>query len=125
MNPKMNALSHYKTKKVSQSCWVSLLLCPVLAHAGPQGAQVVSGQAVVIQSSQGGQSVTTVTQTSNKATLNWQQFNVGPTEIVKFVQPGASSVAINRISDPICVSMTPPRKRQMHPPPRHKAIPTV
>ena len=100
MNPKMNALSHYKTKKVSQSCWVSLLLCPVLAHAGPQGAQVVSGQAVVIQSSQGGQSVTTVTQTSNKATLNWQQFNVGPTEIVKFVQPGASSVAINRISDP-------------------------
>ncbi len=53
----MNALSHYKTKKVSQSCWVSLLLCPVLAHAGPQGAQVVSGQAVVIQSSQGGQSV--------------------------------------------------------------------
>ncbi len=121
----MNALSHYKTKKVSQSCWVSLLLCPVLAHAGPQGAQVVSGQAVVIQSSQGGQSVTTVTQTSNKATLNWQQFNVGPTEIVKFVQPGASSVAINRISDPICVSMTPPRKRQMHPPPRHKAIPTA
>jgi len=96
----MNALSHYKTKKVSQNCWVSLLLCPVMAQAAPQGAQVVSGQAVVKQSSQGGQSVTTVTQTSNKATLNWQQFNVGPTEIVKFVQPGVSSVAINRISDP-------------------------
>ena len=96
----MNALSHHKTKKVSQNCWVSLLLCPVMAHAAPQGAQVVSGQAVVKQSSQGGQSLTTVTQTSNKATLNWQQFNVGPTEIVKFVQPGASSVAINRISDP-------------------------
>ena len=60
----------------------------------------VSGQAVIKQSSQGGQSVTTITQTSNKATLNWQQFNVGPAEIVKFVQPGASSVAINRISDP-------------------------
>ena len=71
-----------------------------MAQAAPQGAQVVSGQAVVKQSSQGGQSVTTVTQTSNKATLNWQQFNVGPTEIVKFVQPGVSSVAINRISDP-------------------------
>ena len=96
----MNALSHYKTKKVSQNCWVSLLLCPVMAHAAPQGAQVVSGQAVIKQSSQGGQSVTTVTQSSNKATLNWQQFNVGPTEIVKFVQPGTSSVAINRISDP-------------------------
>ena len=96
----MNALSHYKTKKVSQNCWVSLLLCPVMAQAAPQGAQVVSGQAVVKQSSQGGQSVTTVTQTSNKATLNWQQFNVGPAEIVKFVQPGVSSVSINRISDP-------------------------
>ena len=96
----MNALSHYKTMKVSQNCWVSLLLCPVMAQAAPQGAQVVSGQAVIKQSSQGGQSVTTVTQTSNKATLNWQQFNVGPAEIVKFVQPGVSSVSINRISDP-------------------------
>ena len=96
----MNALSDYKTKKVNQNCWMSLLLCPVLAQAAPQGAQVVSGQAVVKQSSQAGQSVTIVTQTSNKATLNWQQFNVGPTEVVKFAQPGAASVAINRISDP-------------------------
>jgi filamentous hemagglutinin family protein len=64
------------------------------------GGKVVSGQAVIQQTTQAGQSVTTITQSSPKATLNWQSFNVGSGEAVRFVQPSASAVSINRISDP-------------------------
>lgn len=39
----------------------------------------------------------TVHQSSDKAVLNWQSFNVGAGNHVDFQQPGASSVAVNRI----------------------------
>ena len=38
-------------------------------------------------------------QTTDKAILNWQKFNVGKDNTVKFVQPGTSSIALNRIND--------------------------
>ena len=96
----MTALSCLKTDKTGGKHCLWLLLCPVWLQAAPQGAQVVSGEAVVKQSTQAGQSQTTITQSSNKATLNWQQFNVAPGESVKYVQPSSSSVTVNRISDP-------------------------
>jgi filamentous hemagglutinin family protein len=68
--------------------------------AAPQGGQVLSGEAGISQASVGGQPVTTITQSSNKATLSWQSFNIANGETVRFVQPSASSVAVNRISDP-------------------------
>jgi filamentous hemagglutinin len=39
----------------------------------------------------------TVTQGSSSALLNWQSFNIGSGATVQFVQPGSSSVALNRI----------------------------
>ncbi len=39
----------------------------------------------------------TVTQTSDNATFNWQNFNISADGTVNFVQPGVSSVAMNRI----------------------------
>lgn len=38
-----------------------------------------------------------INQTSNKAVLNWQKFNIGKDHHVNFSQPGASAVALNRI----------------------------
>jgi len=38
-----------------------------------------------------------VDQQSDKAILNWQKFNVGKENTVQFNQPGASSIALNRI----------------------------
>jgi len=66
--------------------------------AAPAGGAVVAGSAVVAVS--GGNTV--VTQSSQHAALNWQQFNIAPGESVRFVQPNASSVALNRVigSDP-------------------------
>ena len=88
-----------KRSRVSLAVWIQLAW-PLHSHAEPMGGKVVSGQAVIQQSTQAGQSVTTITQSSPKATLNWQSFNVGSGEAVRFVQPSASALSINRISDP-------------------------
>ena len=88
-----------KRSRVSLAVWIQLAW-PLHSHAEPMGGKVVSGQAVIQQATQAGQSVTTITQTSPKATLNWQSFNVGSGEAVRFVQPSASALSINRISDP-------------------------
>ena len=39
----------------------------------------------------------TINQLTDKAILDWKNFNVGKENTVRFVQPGASSVALNRI----------------------------
>lgn len=66
-----------------------------LAHAGaaPSGGQVVSGSAQISHSG----TTTTIKQNSNLLSLNWQNFDIGADQTVNFLQPGASSIAVNRI----------------------------
>lgn len=67
----------------------------VAASANPQGAQVVGGSATV----QGqGTAAVTVTQSTDKAIINWKTFNIGNGETTRFIQPSASSVALNRVT---------------------------
>lgn len=65
------------------------------AHANPLGAQVVGGSASV--QGQGTASVT-VTQSTDKAIINWNTFNIGAGEKTQFIQPSSSSVALNRVT---------------------------
>jgi filamentous hemagglutinin family protein len=65
------------------------------AGAAPQGGQVVSGSGSI--SANG--ATTTITQASDKLSINWQSFNVAKAETVNFVQPSASALAVNRILD--------------------------
>ena len=44
-------------------------------------------------------STMTVHQNTSNVTLNWQSFNISADGAVKFVQPGASAVALNQIND--------------------------
>ena len=62
-------------------------------NALPTGAQVVAGQASVHTAG----SAMTVLQGSDKAILNWQGFDIGANAGVRFVQPSAQSVALNRV----------------------------
>jgi filamentous hemagglutinin family protein len=64
----------------------------------PAGGQVTHGEALL----QEGAGRLDVTQHSDQAVLDWQQFNIGRDAIVEFSQPSASSVALNRVlsSDP-------------------------
>ena len=66
------------------------------AMAAPVGGTVAAG-AVSISSAG---SATTVVQTTPKAVINWQGFNVGSTESVRFVQPSSSSAVLNRVTSP-------------------------
>ena len=61
--------------------------------AGPAGGQVTAGSGSITQSG----STTTIQQNSQTLSLSWQSFNVSPGETVNFLQPGASSIAVNRI----------------------------
>lgn len=64
-----------------------------LAVAAPSGSTVLLGQGSVVQTG----SQTTVTQTTSSLAINWRSFNVGATESVRFVQPSAQSVVLNRV----------------------------
>jgi len=63
------------------------------AAAAPAGATYNPAEVAVTQS--GG--ATTVTQSSNRAVIDWQSFDLGRSESVHFAQPGATSSTLNRV----------------------------
>ncbi|WP_374581737.1 YDG domain-containing protein [Pseudoduganella sp.] len=63
------------------------------ANALPTGMRLVAGQAGV---SVKGNSMT-VSQATQQAIMNWQGFDIGANAQVRFNQPNASSVALNRV----------------------------
>jgi trimeric autotransporter adhesin len=68
-------------------------LSPALAYAGPTGGQVVGGSATI-----GGTSTATlISQTTGRAIINWQDFSIGSGQLVRFVQPDATSATLNRV----------------------------
>src|SRR5712692_6857768 len=64
------------------------------AGALPQGGQVASGQAVITQPNG---TTLQIQQLSSNVIINWTGFSVGLNELVRFLQPGVTSVAINRV----------------------------
>ncbi|RXK03913.1 hypothetical protein CRV02_01600 [Arcobacter sp. CECT 8989] len=71
----------------------SLLSSTTLTFAAPSGGVVTSGSATINQNG----TVTNINQTSNKATINWQDFSIGKNETVNFNQPNSSSITLNRV----------------------------
>lgn len=71
----------------------ALLAGSSIAYAAPSGGTVTTGSATISQNG----SVTTISQSTNKASINWQDFSIGKSETVNFVQPSAASVTLNRV----------------------------
>ena len=67
---------------------------PGVLLANPSGGQVAAGSITINQLNAGS---TQITQTTDRGIINWQQFNVGVDEYVQFIQPGSSSVTLNRV----------------------------
>lgn len=67
----------------------------------PQGGQVVAG---IVSIGQSGRQMT-VQQSSDKAIVNWQSFNIGANHQVTFQQPSHTAVALNRVigADPTAI----------------------
>lgn len=61
----------------------------------PTGGQVVAGQATL----QSGNLILNVNQSSLRAAIDWQSFNLGSAAQVNFNQPSASAVTLNRVLD--------------------------
>ncbi|MFY9260450.1 MAG: GLUG motif-containing protein [Gallionella sp.] len=64
-----------------------------LATAAPTDGQVSAGEGTISQAGTN----TTINQTSQNLAINWQNFNIAANEAVRFIQPNAMSVALNRV----------------------------
>ncbi len=71
----------------------ALLGSVVIASASPSGGTVTSGTANISQSGK----VTNIDQSSSKASINWQNFDIATDETVNFNQPDINSITLNRV----------------------------
>ena len=82
-----------RTFLLASSALLALGLAPVAA--GPEGGTVVGGAATI----QGaGTANVTVNQTSSRAIINWNTFNIGVGETTRFNQPSSSAIVLNRVT---------------------------
>jgi filamentous hemagglutinin family protein len=72
---------------------LNLVLSAPIAMAAPQDGRVVSGSAAVSRS--GGDAA--ITQSSDRAVLNWKSFDIGKNESVLHTMPSPQSAALHRV----------------------------
>ncbi|MBU3557060.1 autotransporter-associated beta strand repeat-containing protein, partial [Polynucleobacter sp. Ross1-W9] len=72
------------------------IAAPPAPNQLPTGGQIAAGVASMMTNG----NKMTVTQTSNRAAINWNTFDIGSQASVNFVQPSANSVALNRVNSP-------------------------
>src|SRR5262245_31667291 len=82
----------FNNKKGSLLSFFLSFLLTSATIANPEGGVVTQGTATI----QSGPT-TTINQTSQRAVINWQSFNIGAQEATHFNQP-AGGIALNRIS---------------------------
>ena len=94
------SLSHMNLRRIKYITLLTVFLSlKVLANAEialdalPVNGQVVAGDASIVSSG----SVLNVNQSSQRAILSWDSFNVGQDATVNFNQPNASASTLNRI----------------------------
>jgi filamentous hemagglutinin family protein len=86
---------HYRNHTAMGSVLAGLALLPGTALAGPQGGVVAHGNASINQ----GGTLTTIHQTTDRAVIDWQSFNLSAQESARFIQPRTESVTVNRVHD--------------------------
>lgn len=70
------------------------LSLPSRLAANPAGGNVSQGGATITSSG----AETTITQSTDRAIINWHSFDIGKGETTRFVQPGSGSIALNRVT---------------------------
>jgi fibronectin-binding autotransporter adhesin len=78
---------------------VSPTVIPPAPTTLPTGGKVVAGTGTIHSSSTADSAVLNVDQTSQRAVINWNTFNLGSAAQVNFNQPGADSATLNRVLD--------------------------
>ena len=67
-------------------------------NALPTGGRVVAGNASISQTQNANSATMNINQTSQRAIVNWDSFNVGKNSTVNFNQPNSSAVTLNRVT---------------------------
>ncbi|MDP3650048.1 MAG: filamentous hemagglutinin N-terminal domain-containing protein, partial [Rhodoferax sp.] len=112
------AVSEISRGRGKRSVRAGVLLAPLLAalglslpaHAGPPGAVpadtqlptggvVTAGAAVINPGTVPGSAVLNIDQSSQRAAIDWNTFNLGSAAQVNFNQPNSSSATLNRVLD--------------------------
>ena len=65
----------------------------------PTGGTVVRGTATIQQTATAQAAAMMVNQSSQRAVVNWNTFNLGSAASINFVQPNAQAVTLNRVND--------------------------
>ncbi len=73
---------------------LALLSCASAARLTSLNGQVVAGQATIATTAP---NTLTIDQTTPRAAIDWQSFNIAPNETTRFVQPSPNAVALNRV----------------------------
>ena len=68
------------------------------SNALPTNGQVVAGNVSINSTSSANNVVMNINQTSQRAVINWDSFNVGKNATVNFNQPNANAVILNRVT---------------------------
>ena len=66
-----------------------------VAQVLPSGASVVSGQVHITAPTS---KALTITQSTNRAVIDWNSFSIGAGNSVNFVQPGSNAAVLNRVT---------------------------
>lgn len=74
-------------------CSTALVSLSPAVYAAPEGGQITAGSGTIAQQGVN----TTINQTSQNLAINWQGFDIGAGEAVRFNQPNSSSIALNRV----------------------------
>jgi filamentous hemagglutinin family protein len=79
---------------LTSPAWLNPAAAQIAPNTLPTGGQVSAGSASILTPNA---STLQINQSSDKAILNWQSFSIGSAASVQFTQPGASSIALNRV----------------------------
>lgn len=93
---KVSDLTAKAAKKLVPAAAAAGIVLSSLAgvQANPTGGAITAGTGSI--TGQGTNHVT-INQHSDKLAVNWNSFSIGSGEKVQFIQPGASSIALNRV----------------------------
>ncbi|MDO8954133.1 MAG: YDG domain-containing protein, partial [Gammaproteobacteria bacterium] len=80
--------------KLGRAICFAIAFFTAISFALPQGSDVVSGNVSIDQA----ENVLTITQSTNQAIINWQQFNIGQNETTQFIVPNSNSATLNRVT---------------------------
>ncbi|OYY69201.1 MAG: hypothetical protein B7Y44_07100, partial [Sphingomonadales bacterium 28-55-16] len=94
LNPGQAVPTRLRKLFLAGSAITLVLGCPANAEDLPTGGSVTAGDATISQSG----SKMVINQSTNKAVINWNTFDIGSGSSVNFVLPDSGSVTLNRVT---------------------------